>query len=153
MIKRPLASALAVAAATVVIGTLAATPALARGGAAPDSGRPCGPTMSTAGSGSHGSPWTLKSKYDDDAGLQVGEEFEINTNVVGQVWKITFTYNGATFATDNVTSTATGVRDVERASYTGGPSLMAINAVNGTTGETINGSVQDPVIPAACGRR
>ena len=146
MIKRPLAPVLAVAAATVIIGTLMASPASAQGG------RSCGPTQSTAGHGSVGSPWTLKSKYDDDAGLQVGEEFEINTNVVGQVWTITFSYNGKTFATDMVTSTATGVRDVRRASYTGGTSLMAINAVDATTNETINGSVQDPVIPAACGR-
>jgi hypothetical protein len=157
MRARSLTPLLSVVAATVVVGTLLAAPAVAQGGGGGGGGggRSCGPTTSTGGAGSLGSSFSLKSKYDDDAAgaaVQVGEEFEVNTQVAGQVWTLTFTYNGTTFFTGDVTSTTAGVRQVERALYTGGTSHMAVHAVSQQTGEVVDGSVDDAVAPARCGR-
>jgi hypothetical protein len=154
--KRLFASALATAATVLVFGGLSVAPAMAQGGGGGGGGgggRPGGPSVSTSGHGTDGTPWTLKSMYDDNSAgaVVVGEEFEINTQVAGQVWAVTFTDNGTAFFTGNVTSTATGVREVQMNLYHGGTSHMAAHAVNRQTGEVVDGSVDLPVAPAACG--
>jgi hypothetical protein len=152
MRKRLTGSAVAVAGAMLVLGSLA-TPAMAKGGGGGGGGgRPCGPAQNTSGSGTLGSPWTLKSMYDDNTAGQVviGEEFEINTPA-GQVWTVTYSDNGTPFFSGNFTATATGVRVQEMTLYHGGTSHMAAHAVDQQTGEVIDGAVDLPVAPAACG--
>ena len=80
---------------------------LAFAGPASASGRPCGPGVSTNGVGTLGSPYTLKSKHDDDGpggSLVVGEEFEIKVPL-GQVWQVTFADNGNTYPASSATTT------------------------------------------------
>lgn len=156
MHKRFFAFALAAGAAALMAGSLlSVTPAMADGGGGGGGGggRPCGPGVSAVGTGTQGTPWTLKSMYDDNAAGQVvvGEEFEINTQVAGQVWAVTFTDNGTAFFTGNVTSTTAGVREVQMNLYHGGTSHMAAHAVNQQTGEVVNGAVDLPVAPVRCG--
>jgi hypothetical protein len=81
----------------------------------------------------------------------VGEEFEINTQVAGQVWAVTFTDNGTAFFSADVTSTAAGVREVQMTPYAGGVSHMTAHAVNQQTGEVVDGTVSLPTAPATCG--
>jgi hypothetical protein len=140
--------ALAAAALLAGLGSV-----LAFTGPASASGRPCGPGVSISGVGSLGSPFTLKSKHDDDGpgGSQVvGEEFEINVPA-GQVWQITFADNGIVFFDQLSTSTAAGIREVHAAPNQPGSQHMTIHAVNTITGEVIDGAVD--VAPAPnCGR-
>jgi hypothetical protein len=152
MRKRVFASALATAATVLVFGSLSVAPAMADGGGG-GGGRPCGPAATANGTGSQGSPWTLKSMYDDNSAgaVVVGEEFEINTQVAGQVWAVTFTRNGTAFFNGDVTSTTAGVREVQMTLYTGGTSHMTAHAVNQQTGEVVDGAVDLPVAPAGCG--
>jgi hypothetical protein len=157
MRKRLIGSGVALAGAMLALASLA-TPAMAKGGGdggggGGGGGRPCGPSQSTAGNGTLGTAWTLKSMYDDNTAGQVviGEEFEINNTPVGQVWTVTYSDNGTPFFTGDFTATATGVRVVEMTLYHGGTSHMAAHAVDQQTGEVIDGSVNLPVAPAACG--
>ena len=80
------ASATTVAAAAMAFSP-AAPAALASGGKGSGGGggdnggggRRLGLGVATSGAGTLGSPWTLKSKHDDDGpGLVAGEEFEID---------------------------------------------------------------------------
>jgi hypothetical protein len=91
--------------------------------------------------------------YDDNSAgaVVIGEEFEINTNVAGQAWAITFADNGTAFFSGNVTSTGTGVREVQMTLYPGGTSHMTAHAVNQQTGEVVDGGVTLPVAPPGCG--
>jgi hypothetical protein len=153
MRKRLTGSAVAVAGAMLALGALA-TPAMADGGGGGGGGggRPCGQPVSTNGTGTLGSSWKLKSMYDDNTAGQVviGEEFEI-VSPAGQVWTVTYTDNGTPFFSSDVTATATGVRVVEMTLYHGGTSHMAAHAVNKQSGEVIDGAVNLPVAPPACG--
>ena len=155
MRKRIFASVFATAATALIAGSLSAVPAMAQGGGGGGGGggRPCGPAQSASGTGTLGTPWTLKSMYDDNTAgaVVVGEEFEINTQVAGQVWAVTFTDNGTAFFSGNVTSTTAGVRVVEMNLYHGGTSHMTAHAVNKQNGEVVDGAVNLPVAPAACG--
>lgn len=153
MRKLLIGPALIAAAAAVAFSSLAASPAMAKDGGGGGGGRPCGPSHQTNGTGTLGTGWTLKSMYDDNTAgaVVIGEEFEINTNVAGQVWAVTFSDNGTSFFTANDTSTAAGVREQEMTLYHGGTSHMAAHAVNQQTGEVIDGSVDLPVAPPACG--
>lgn len=163
MRKRPLTTLLAATAATVAIGALSATPALARGGPGPGGGggggggRPCGATTATSGSGSLGSPFSLSGKYDDNDAqpgvVIVEEEFQVNTQVANQVWNVTFTDNGTTFFSGSVTSTTAGVHASASTTYAGGTSALTVAAVNQTTGETVNSTITAPAAPSACGHR
>jgi hypothetical protein len=152
MRKRLLVS-IPVAAATVL--ALAAGPAMAKDGVGGSvgGGRPCGAAGLDVGVGTLGSPFTLKSMYDDNAAgaVVIGEEFEINTQPAGQVWTVTFSYNGTPFFSGNVTSDAAGIRVVEMTPYLGGTSHMAAHAVSQQTGEVVDGAVTLPPAPAACG--
>lgn len=139
--------AVAAASAAVLLGVQSGAPAAAQG-------RPCGPPSMTTGTGTLGSPFTLKSMYDDDGPggiVVVGEEFEINTQAAGQVWTVTFTYNGTVFFNADSTSTAAGIREVHPTPYKGGTSHMTAHAVSKVTGEVVDGFVDLPVAPARCG--
>jgi hypothetical protein len=153
MRKRLIGPALIAVGAALAVSSLAVSPAMAQGGGGGGGGgRPCGPPQSTSGHGSLGTPWTLKSMYDDNAAgaVVIGEEFEINTPA-GQVWTVTYSDNGTAFFSASETAVTGGVRVVEMTLYHGGTSLMAAHAVNQKTGEVIDGSVLLPVAPAACG--
>ncbi|NBH01915.1 hypothetical protein [Amycolatopsis sp. SID8362] len=117
-------------------------------------GRRCGPTYEADDVGTLGTPWTLKSKHDDDGpggSFVVGEEFEIHTNVAGQVWTIAFADNGLVFFTGDDVSATTGIREVHpTANQPGTVQHMTVHAVNHATGESIDGDLAvQPV--AACG--
>jgi hypothetical protein len=133
----------------IVIGGLTVATA-----SAADASRRCGPTSSASGHGTLGTSWTLKSKHDDDGpggSFVIGEEFEINTQVVGQVWSITFADNADVFFTADDTSTATGIREVHpNANKPGVIQHMTAHAVNHTTGEVIDGAVDVAPVPG-CG--
>ncbi|MFL6073622.1 MAG: hypothetical protein ACJ73S_09525 [Mycobacteriales bacterium] len=138
------------AAAVSLIGVLSsASPAAAQG-----SRRPCGDPVMTSGHGSQGSPFTLKSMYDDNTAGQVvvGEEFEISNVPAGQVWTVVFTYDNTTvFFDGDSTATAAGIREVHMVLYQGGPSHLAAHAVSKVTGEVVHASVDLPVAPPRCG--
>ncbi len=110
------------------------------------SGRPGGQPVTASGTGTLGSPWTLKSMHDDLNGAQiVGEEFEIfPVNGVGQTWRITFADNGVVFFTGTDVATATGIREVHSTANQAGTQHMTAHAVNQNTGEVIDGAVDLP---------
>ncbi|MEU0793185.1 hypothetical protein ABZ342_24185 [Amycolatopsis sp. NPDC005961] len=116
--------------------------------------RRCGPTYEQDKSGSLGTPFTLKSKHDDDGpggSFVVGEEFEIHTNVAGQTWTITFADNGLVFFTGDDVSTTMGIREQHAtANQPGVTQHMTADALNHTTGETIHGFLDVLPVPA-CG--
>jgi hypothetical protein len=133
---------------TAISGVLLAVPGLAQA-----SGRPCGPGVSMDGKGTLGSPYTLKSKHDDDGpnGTQVvGEEFEIGTPA-GRVWHVTFADNGVVFFDADQTATVDGLRSQAAAPNQPGTQHMTVHAVDRTTGEVIDGAVDVPPAPN-CGR-
>lgn len=143
-----LALAVATGAMAIGVGVIAAPAANA-------SGRPCGQASSISGTGSDGTPFTLKSMYDDDGPtpgvVVVGEEFEINTEAVGQTWTITYSDNGTVFLNDTQVSTATGIREQGMTTAQPGTQTMVAKAVNLGNGETIVGTVQLPTVPSKCG--
>jgi hypothetical protein len=117
------------------------------------SGRPCGPPVSTSGVGTLGTSFKLKSMHDDDGpggSLVVGEEFEIFTQVVGQVWTITFADNGLVFFQADDPATPTGIREVHPTPNQPGTQHMTVHAVNHTTAEVIDAFVDVPPAPR-CG--
>ncbi|WP_067460332.1 hypothetical protein [Actinomadura macra] len=146
----------------VTAGALALTTAVATGTAAEAKERPCGRPVMTSGTGSQGTPWTLKSQYDDDGTppnrLVAGEEFEINTEAAGQRWSVSFTDNGTEFfRNDNDISTADGIREVHPNPVArGNPNHMAVHAVRkdaaGNVIEVIDGAVDLAPPPARCAR-
>ncbi|QXJ26212.1 hypothetical protein AGRA3207_007838 [Actinomadura graeca] len=154
MRTRPMAGLLAAAA-------LALATAVATGGAAQAKERPCGRPVETSGVGTQGTPWTLKSQYDDDGvppnRLVAGEEFEIDTGVAGQHWSVVFTDNGTEFfRNDDDVSTATGIREVHPNPVgRGNTNHMAVHAVRHDAGgnviEVIDGAVDLPAPPPRCG--
>ncbi|WP_242908416.1 hypothetical protein [Actinomadura terrae] len=141
---------------------LALTTAVATGTAAQAKDRPCGRPVETSGTGSQGTPWTLKSQYDDDGTppnrLVAGEEFEIATAAAGQRWSVSFTDNGTEFfRNDNDISIATGIREVHPNPV--GRSVgnhMAAHAehldASGNVIEVIDGAVDLAPPPARCAR-
>lgn len=155
MHKRLFASALATAASVLVFGSLSVVPAMAhvRDGSGVVASQACLPPPAATGTGTLGTPWLLKAMYDRNAAsaVVIGVEFEINTAVAGQVWAVTFADNGTAFFSSNVTSTATGVREVLMTPYPGGTSHVTVHAVNQQTGEVIDGAVTLPPAPATCG--
>jgi len=136
------------ATAAVALGMLAAPTAFAQGGSGggsgSGSGRRLGPAVSTSGTGTLGSPWTLKSQHDDDGpGLVAGEEFEINTPA-GHVWTVTLADNGTPFFSQDVTADATGLKAMSKAADTGTDQHMTAHAVDKATGEVVDGAVDLP---------
>jgi len=139
------------ATAAVALSMLAAPAAFAQGGDGGGSGgggggRKLGPAVSTSGTGTLGSPWTLKSQHDDDGpGLVAGEEFEINTPA-GHVWTVTLADNGNPFFSQDVTADATGLKAMSKAADTGTDQHMTAHAVDKATGEVVDGAVDLPAI-------
>ncbi|GLY41786.1 hypothetical protein Amsp01_078090 [Amycolatopsis sp. NBRC 101858] len=139
----------------IAVGVVTASlVALAMTGTAEAKGRRCGPTYEQDSAGSLGTPFTLKSKHDDDGpggSFVVGEEFEIHTNVAGQTWTITFADNGRVFFTGDDVSTTAGIREQHpTANQPGVTQHMTADAVNHATGETIHGFLDVLPVPA-CG--
>jgi hypothetical protein len=131
------------ATAAVALSMLAAPAAFAQGGGG-GGGRNLGPAVSTSGTGTLGSPWTLKSQHDDDGpGLVAGEEFEINTPA-GHVWTVTLADNGTPFFSQDVTADATGLKAMSKAADTGTDQHMTAHAVDKATGEVVDGAVDLP---------
>ncbi|PPK65188.1 hypothetical protein V5P93_003625 [Actinokineospora auranticolor] len=145
--------------AVVTVGVLALVGVTATATAAEAKDRPCGQAARAQGVGGNGTPWTLKSMYDDDGpvpgALVVGEEFEIATRGAGQHWTVTFTDNDVVFFTnpDDV-STPTGLREVHMTPAARNTvEHMRAHAVRHDTGEVIDGTVVLPPAPARCGNR
>jgi hypothetical protein len=92
------------------------------------------------GSCSQGANWKLKAKTDD--GL-IEVEAEVDSNVVGQVWKWKIADNGKVAAKGTSTTTApSGSFSVERrVANQAGADKFVLKASNAATGETCKGSV------------
>ncbi|HKN97829.1 MAG TPA: hypothetical protein VJX10_11980 [Pseudonocardiaceae bacterium] len=153
---RILGSGLAIVAAAVATTVLAGPDAFAShgGGDGSGSGRPCGTATATSGQGTLGSAFTLKSMYDDDGavpGVVVGEEFEINTEAVGQHWTVQLADNGVVFLDQDLVSTATGIKAMSMTPAQPGDQVMTAHAVNTDDGETVDGTVTLDPPPAGCG--
>jgi hypothetical protein len=130
------------ATAAVALGMLAAPAAFAQGGG----GRRLGPAVSTSGTGTLGSPWTLKSQHDDDGpGPVVGEEFQIKTPA-GHVWTVTLADNGTPFFSRDVTADATGLLAMSKTADLGIDQHMSAHAVDKATGEVVDGAVDLPAL-------
>lgn len=130
----------------LVAGAAAASLSLIGAQGAWASGRPGGQPVTASGTGTLGSPWTLKSMHDDLNGAQiVGEEFEIfPVNGVGQTWTITFADNGLVFFTGTQVATTAGIREVHSTANQPGTQHMTAHAVNQNTGEVVDGAVDLP---------
>lgn len=89
---------------------------------------------------SAGSDWKVKAKH-EDSGLEV--EGEVDSNVVGQVWKWKFLDNGTVAAKGKSTTQApSGSFDVNRRiAEQAGADKITFKAHNPATGETCKGSV------------
>jgi hypothetical protein len=137
------------ATAAVALSMLAAPAAFAQGGdggGGGGGGRRLGPAVNTSGTGTLGSPWTLKSQHDDDGpGLVAGEEFQINTPA-GHVWTVTLAGNGTPFFSQDVTADATGLTAMSKAADTGTDQHMTAHAVDKATGEVVDGAVDLPAL-------
>ena len=92
-----------VVAATVLAGTISlATPASARGG----------DEVINRGSCTGAGTWKLKAKHDDG---RIEVEFEVDTNRVGQRWKVRLSDNRVVFFRDHrITRAPSGSFEVER---------------------------------------
>jgi hypothetical protein len=149
-----LAAGAAVLATSVFTGTAAyAKGGDGGGGGGGGGGRPCGQPVSTSGTGTDGTTWTLKSMYDDDGpGLVAGEEFEINTEGAGQHWTVVLSDNGTAFFTNNDdVSTATGINETHPNHVVHGTTeVMSAHAVSHETGEVIDGTVTLAPAPSRC---
>ncbi|MFD2415917.1 hypothetical protein [Amycolatopsis pigmentata] len=133
-------------------GALLAT-GVVTGATAEASGRPCGGAVTTQGVGTDGTPWALKSMYDDNGpGLVAGEEFQIETHEAGQHWTVVLSDNGVPFFTDNDdVSTASGINETHPNHVRHGTiNVMSAHAVRHDTGEVIDGSVTLPAAAAGC---
>ena len=136
------------ATAAVALSMLAAPAAFAQGGdgGGGGGGRRLGPAVSTSGTGTLGSPWTLKSQHDDDGpGPVVGEEFQINTPA-GHVWTVTLADNGTPFFSQDVTADATGLLAMSKTADLGIDQHMSAHAVDKATGEVVDGAVDLPAL-------
>jgi hypothetical protein len=155
---RILGSGLAIGAAALATTVLAGPNAYAShgggGGGGGGGGRPCGTATATSGHGTLGSAFTLKSMYDDDgavAGVVVGEEFEINTQAVGQHWTVQLADNGVVFFNQNEISDPTGIKGMSMTPAQPGNQVMTAHAVNNDNGEIVDGTVTLAPPPARCG--
>jgi hypothetical protein len=140
--------------ATVLAGPTANASQGGGGNGGGGGGRPCGTATATAGNGTLGSPFTLKSMYDDDGavpGVVVGEEFEINTEAIGQHWTVQLADNGFVFFSQNLISDAAGIKGMSMTPAQPGNQVMTAHAVNTDNGEIVDGTVTLNPPPARCG--
>jgi hypothetical protein len=110
--------------------------------------------MNISGHGTLGSSSTLKSMYDDDGavpGVVAGEEFEINTEAVGQQWTVQLADNGFVFFNQTLTSDAAGIKAMGMTPAQPGKQVMTAHAVNDGNGEIVDGTVTLDPPPARCG--
>ncbi len=86
------------------------------------------------------SDWKLKAKHDDG---RIEVEFEVDSNRVGQNWRVRLADNGTTFFTGTRRTTApSGAFEVRR--FTGnraGIDHIVGTATNPATGETCRGAL------------
>lgn len=126
----------AVAALPLVAGLMVAGPAAS----ASVSG---GGQVIANGNCSQGASWKLKAKHDDS---QIEMEFEVDSNVSGQVWNVKVTDNGQkVFKGTQTTGGASGSFSLERrvADLSGADKFVA-RATNKASGETCKGTVTLP---------
>ena len=120
-------------AALPLVAALAATgpSALASGG---------GPVNENNGSCSGSSDWKIKAKADDG---RIEMEFEVDSNVSGQVWAVKVTDNGKkVYKGNQTTGGASGSFSVERkVTNLAGTDNFVGKATNAATGETCVGKV------------
>lgn len=93
-----------------------------------------------SGQCSQGASWTLKAKADDG---QIEVEAEVDTNVVGQVWKWKISDNGSLAAKGTSTTVApSGSFSVNRLiANQAGADKLTLKASNAASGETCTGKV------------
>ncbi|HEY1574773.1 MAG TPA: hypothetical protein VGG05_25810 [Pseudonocardiaceae bacterium] len=151
---RILVSGLAIGAAIAATVLAGPTANASQGGGNGGGGRPCGTAMATSGVGTLGSTFTLKSMYDDDGavpGVVVGEEFEINTEAVGQHWTVQLADNGVIFLNQNEISDVTGIKGMSMTPAQPGNQVMTAHAVDTDNGEVVDGTVTLAPPSAKCG--
>ena len=108
------------------------------------SGNPSkGEEVRRSGSCSGATDWKLKVKT-DDARLEV--EFEVDSNVTGQAWRVRITDNGATtFTGTRRTAGPSGSFSVEqKVANLAGTDRVVATATNPATGETCRGVIPFP---------
>jgi hypothetical protein len=130
-IQRRLAALAAFPLVTAAMVTMGA-PAQASGGGGVEA------TGSCAGAGS--TTWDLKAKHDDG---QIEVEFEIDSNIPGQVWRVKITDNGdQVFKGKRTTAGASGSFTVQRrVPDQAGSDKFVGKATNPVTGEKCVGKV------------
>ncbi len=92
--------------------------------------------------------------YDDDGavpGVVVGEEFEVDTEAVGQQWTVQLADNGVVFFNQTVISGIDGIKGMSMTAAQPGNQVMTAHAVNTADGETVDGTVTLGPPPAKCG--
>ncbi len=96
--------------------------------------------VENTGTCSQGSTWKLKAKADDG---QIEVEAEVDSNVVGQVWKWKISDNGTLAAKGTSTTQApSGSFSVNRlVPNQAGADKFVLRASNAATGETCRGKV------------
>jgi len=119
---------------------LAAAPIVAVLGVAAGSAAAKDGDVKVSGRCSAGSVWKLKAGA-RDRGLET--EFQVDSNVAGQVWSVRLTDNGTqVFSGQRTTTAPSGAFSVERTirNQTGTDTIVA-TASNAATGETCRGSL------------
>ena len=96
--------------------------------------------VAAGGTCSAGSTWALKAKPDDG---QIDVEFEVDSNVAGQVWNVKLTDNGTKiFKGQRTTQGASSSFTVElQTPNMAGKDKFVGKATNKATGETCTGKV------------
>ncbi|GAA2024828.1 hypothetical protein GCM10009839_23410 [Catenulispora yoronensis] len=154
MRSRRLGIGVAVGAATIASAVFMGPNAFAAADGGPGHG-PCGATHSAAGTGSLGTPWILRAKYDTavPSGVVVAEQFQIQTAAPGQLWHVQLADNGVVFFDKVVQSTASGVAAMGTTPPVGtGDQVMSAVGTNLGDGESIDASVTLLPPPASgCG--
>jgi hypothetical protein len=125
---------------TRVAGALTITAGLAFAITVPAQASGGGGGVQHTGQCSAGSIWTLKAKADD---AQIEAEAEVDSNVVGQVWKWKISDNGTVAAKGTSTTTGpSGSFTVNRlVPNQAGADKFVLKASNAASGETCKGNV------------
>lgn len=124
------ASAVAVSALALTLGFAPAAFASGGGG------------VERSGMCSSHSTWKLKAKAEDRGRLEV--EYEVDSNVVGQTWRVRLADNGRVFlATTRRTVAPSGSFEVHaRTANRAGTDVILATARNAATGETCTGRLR-----------
>jgi hypothetical protein len=112
--------------ASLIIPTALAAPAMAKDGHGGGGG---GAAVTARGACPGADGWKLKAKHDDG---RVEVEFEVDTDVAGQVWKVALTDNGASIFKGTRTTGLRGLQvEVHPADRVGADRIHAV-ATRGT---------------------